>query len=471
MDYRAESIDLMPEIQNQCSNDLAAYCTKINLKNSGEELICLQKNLKSLEEDCRETILKFSKAQNEDISLDKILMKACLPIIEDKCSNKKDQKGELLSCLIKQKNNPKIDEKCRIGIEHHQLLNMENVKLNFKFVKECRQEINEHCKNLKSKLEVVHCLSEIILNDTLLEDKHRIRETCRTQLRFEFLQLNENIKLDPKLAEACTNDVQQFCKSITPGRGRVLECLRTNFKQLSDDCKKKLSKRDKMIVMDQKGDYSLQNLCKSTIEQFCSTDGSEDTLSCLRKHLIKSGFDMGCRNVVINRIMTQNSDIRLNPTLWKACKKDVSNNCNHVFVNNRYDSESLKGRVIKCLKRQFTKDTLSQVCTSQVEEIMREAATIDYRLDPLLVEGCLDEIELYCSKASNDKKEDCLRLAFQNGNIRRGTSCFEEVKRIIIEGAADVFVDHELSQACSIDLNRFCSSIAPGSAQRNFILI
>lgn len=469
MNYRAESIDLLPEIQNQCSNDLAAYCSQINLKNSGEELICLQKILNKLEDDCRNTIFKFSRAQNEDISLDKILMKACLPLIEEKCSSKKDQKGELLECLIKQKNYPKIDEKCRIGIEHHQLLNMQNVRLNFKFVKECKQEIKDHCKSLKSKLEVVHCLSEIILNDTLLEDQHRIKESCRTQLRFELIQLNENIKLDPKLDEVCRNDVEQFCKSVTPGKGRVLECLRSNFKELSDGCRKKVSSRNKINVIEQKSDYSLQYLCKSTIEKFCSTDGGEDVLSCLRKNLIKSGFDLACRNVVINRVMTQNSDIRLNPALWKGCKKDVVNSCNYVFTSSKINEDALKGRVIKCLKRQFIKDNLSQVCSLQIEEIMREAANIDYRLDPLLVEGCLTEIESFCSGSSNDKKEDCLRLAFQRGSIQRGTTCFEEVRRIIIEGAADVFVDHELSQACSIDLNRLCSHIAPGSAQRNFL--
>ena len=124
MEYRAESIDLMPEIQDKCSNDLGNYCNKINLKNRGEELICLQEKLKSLEEDCREAILKFTVEENKDISLDKILMKACMPTVDEFCSNKKDEKGELLECLIKQKNNGKIDEKCRIGIEHHQLLNM-----------------------------------------------------------------------------------------------------------------------------------------------------------------------------------------------------------------------------------------------------------------------------------------------------------------------------------------------------------
>ncbi|CAF0970601.1 unnamed protein product [Brachionus calyciflorus] len=464
MDYRAESIDLMPEIQDQCSNDLAAYCSKVNLKNKGEELICLQKNLKSLEDDCRETILKFSKSQNEDISLDKILMKACMPTVDEFCSTKKEEKGDLLECLIRQKNNPKMDEKCRIGIEHHQLLNMENVQLNFKFFRGCKDEIREHCQGLKSKLEVVQCLSEIVLNDTLIEDEHRITEKCRSQLRFELLQLNENIKLDPLLFQACKEDALKLCKNVKPGKGQVLECLRSQSKELSDECKLKLFKRDKINVVEQNADYVLQSKCKSSIEKFC--DNSEDVLSCLRKNLAKPSFDQACRSVVINRIATQNSDITLNPTLWKACSADVNQNCFNEYSNLKLSGDNLKGRVISCLKKVFVKDGLSQVCSMEIEQIMREAANIDYRLDPLLAKECLNEIEIHCSSAPNDKKEDCLRLSFQKGKIERGNGCFDEIRRIIIEGAADVFVDRELSQLCSIDLNRFCSDVAVGSAQQ-----
>jgi hypothetical protein len=42
------------------------------------------------------------------------------------------------------------------------------------------------------------------------------------------------------------------------------------------------------------------------------------------------------------------------------------------------------------------------------------------------------------------------------------------VRRLIIEGAADVFVDHELTQECSTDLARYCSDVPPGASQRMF---
>ena len=102
MRFRATSVDLIPEIQENCSDDLSELCSQSNnINEKGEELRCLQRNFKSLRDSCKEAITKFTKYENKDISLDDILMKACRPIIEKECSNKKEEKGELLECLIK----------------------------------------------------------------------------------------------------------------------------------------------------------------------------------------------------------------------------------------------------------------------------------------------------------------------------------------------------------------------------------
>lgn len=425
METRASSIDLMPEIQDNCSNDLAKYCSSLDLNVKGEELRCLQKNIKTLEENCEKAIAKYTSEESEDISLDKILMKSCVPTIEEFCSDKKEEKGELLECLIKQKNNGKIQEKCRIGIEHHQLLSLENVDFNFKFKRSCKDEIGEHCRDIIKKNEVIQCLSEIILNDTLLEDSHRISGMCRSQLRFELFQLNEDIKLDSDLEAVCSDDVKSLCGRVKSGKGQVLECLRTNSKALSEGCKERLFKRDKINLVEQSADFGLQTKCKNSIQQYCHVDGEEDVISCLRKYLLKSGFEQSCREVLINRIMMQNKDARLNPTLWKSCSKEASNKCKSAFVDIQDTNESLNGRVLRCLKVMYTKNELSQQCESEVEQVMREAANIDYRLDPLLAEGCISELEEHCFDASNDKKEDCLRLSLQKGKIARGTQCFE----------------------------------------------
>jgi Golgi apparatus protein 1 len=430
MSLRAANINLMPEIQDTCAEDLAKYCSDINTNSKGEELRCLQANYKKLEGECQKALAEFTQEENKDIRLDQILMKACTPTIDEFCTDKKEQKNELLECLIEQKNNGKMDEKCRIGIEHHQLINLENVEFNLKFKKQCKEEIKDHCIQMKSKVEVIQCLSELVLNDTLLDKPQRIGPKCRRELRVELFQLNENIKLDPELEAACQTDVAQYCENVKTGKGQVLECLRSNEKRLSSACRERLFKRDKMNFVDAGTDFTLQTKCKNAIKLFCdTTDNGEDVLSCLRKHLLKPTIEPVCKQVVINRIMVQNKDIRLNPTLWKTCNREINSFCASQLAEiagdlNNMDVD-LNGRVVKCLKKNFVKNTLSGQCRVEIDQIMREAATVDYRLDPLLADACINEIEQLCSDKPNDKKEDCLRLAFHKSRISKSSLCFE----------------------------------------------
>lgn len=152
---RAKSIDMLPEVQDACYVDLAKFCSRNNQIERGEELRCLQRNMRQLERDCRDAVSKYSVSESKDLRLDHVLKRACQPIMDEYCADKKEDKGDLLECLIRQKNNPKIEEKCRLGIEHHQLLNIQNVDFNYKFKRACTKEITEHCTASKSKIEVV----------------------------------------------------------------------------------------------------------------------------------------------------------------------------------------------------------------------------------------------------------------------------------------------------------------------------
>lgn len=51
MRRRAVSVDLIPEVEDVCLDDLATYCSEKTAK--GEEMQCLQDNLGRLEFDCK----------------------------------------------------------------------------------------------------------------------------------------------------------------------------------------------------------------------------------------------------------------------------------------------------------------------------------------------------------------------------------------------------------------------------------
>lgn len=329
---RAKSIELMPSIQESCGYDLARLCSNKKVSQKGEELQCLQSNYKILDATCVSSLNYVIKTQNKDIRLDQILYKSCLPTIEKYCEEKREEKGELLECLIKQKNNQDMQHMCRVGIEHHQILNLNDISFNFKLVKNCKYEMSEHCSQKKTKMDVVYCLSELILNDTLLNENQRVTNKCRRQLKFEMLQTNENIKLNPKLAEVCSNDIQMLCSNIEYGKGGIIECLRTNQARLSNQCKFKIFKLAKIGLVEEGSDYSLKHKCKYAIEKFCHIDSSISTIDCLRKHLLKQSLGHECREVVINRIIVENRDVRLNKNLYKTCLPDISRLCSSKYL-------------------------------------------------------------------------------------------------------------------------------------------
>ena len=38
------------------------------------------------------------------------------------------------------------------------------------------------------------------------------------------------------LREACREDARSFCQGIQPGGGRIMECLKDHYKEISDAC-------------------------------------------------------------------------------------------------------------------------------------------------------------------------------------------------------------------------------------------
>jgi hypothetical protein len=87
----------------------------------------------------------------------------------------------------------------------------------------------------------------------------------------------------------------------------------------------------------------------------------------------------------LNGQSAQHKDILLNPTLWYTCKLDSTKYCQDEI--NGLENEKLNG------------------------------------LDPMLTKACLNEINEMCSQDIDDKKEDCLRLKFQQKKISINSKC------------------------------------------------
>ena len=78
----------------------------------------------------------------------------CVFFTQDVIQGIKDgeiDEGEVITCLIEHKYDEDMDPKCFAGIEHHQLVNMQEFNFNKKFRDACKSDFEKHCEHVKSK--------------------------------------------------------------------------------------------------------------------------------------------------------------------------------------------------------------------------------------------------------------------------------------------------------------------------------
>lgn len=136
---------------------------------------------------------------------------------------KKNDDGDVMDCLIQHKNDPivKANSKCRISIEHFQIISLKDYRFTYKFKLACKSYAMRFCQNAKTKASVVTCLSEKVTNDTIAGHKSDIQKECRQQIKAQLFQQRENIDFDPILTKACGSDIKTHCKDVEHGSAQV----------------------------------------------------------------------------------------------------------------------------------------------------------------------------------------------------------------------------------------------------------
>ncbi|XP_060924891.1 Golgi apparatus protein 1-like isoform X1 [Limanda limanda] len=470
---RALDVKLEPELQKKCMTDLGKWCSEKT--DTGQELECLQDHLEDLVSACREVVGNLTELESEDIQIDALLIRACEPIIQAHCHDVADNQidtGDLMECLVQNKHQKEMNEKCSVGVTHFQLIQMKDFRFSYKFKMSCKEDVLHLCPNIKKKVDVVMCLSSTVRNDTLQDAREqRVSLKCRKQLRVEELEMSEDIRLDPDLYEPCRSDISRLCPNVNYGNAQMIECLKEHKKQLSLRCHQRIFKLQEGEMTDPELDYQLMRVCKQMIKRFCTENDARNVLQCLKQNKNSELMDPKCKQMITKRQITQNTDYRLNPVLRKACRADIPKFCQPILNKAGEDSE-LEGQVIACLKLKYADQRLSPDCEDQIRVILQESA-LDYRLDPQLQMHCSDEISMLCveeaaAQEQTGQVEECLKV---NLLKIKQDACKKEVLNMLKESKADIFVDPVLHTACALDLKHHCAAITPGRGRQMSCLL
>ena len=473
---RAMSVNLHPEIEEECREFLHSHC-RDHVK-SGEELGCLQVNLANLDTECRHKVEQLTQIEARNPYLHPVISKACSNLIDKKCGMeaKAGDGGGVMECLVRHKidhpagSKGAMNSKCRTVVEQWQILTLQDWRFSFRFKEACKLDIKDHCRDPRptKKQDVIQCLVEAVATDAVEDVKHRISKDCRAELKFELLQKHSNIKLDPALEEACQHEITNFCQHDR-GEDGGIECLKSQkHKDLSHACKKQLFREEKEEAMNNEVDFALTRSCKREIKEHCPTETSRDILRCLKVFSQDNNFDQKCLDIINRRIVQQSRDYRLNPSLQKSCKEDISKFCSKVLLKYNGEDEFLEGHVVDCLRETaLQKHRLSKKCMKEVMVTAEDAARL-VAADPLLEELCPGSLASCRSRVHGQgETTECLKEMFKEGRIldTDGQDCNRHIAQTIEVVSADVHGDPVLHTACAVDLRKFCRDVPQGEGR------
>uniref|UniRef100_A0A915DY09 Golgi apparatus protein 1 n=1 Tax=Ditylenchus dipsaci TaxID=166011 RepID=A0A915DY09_9BILA len=459
---RAVRVNLIPGIEESCREALSEHCSN-NVKPM-EEMNCLQeqfekKEFKEKYGKCHSDIAKFTQMESKDTKLNRLLTRACRPVIDNYCNfiNEDIDHGDVMECLANHKDTPEMSPKCRSYVNHFELISLRDYHFSYRFTEACQKDIQDYCAPLgQDKGAIIRCLSNIMFEHRVLGEAKDLHKDCKKQLRVAYLQ-QEQVNFDD----------QSHMKDADP---------EVDFDNLDASCKAMVFAREKIEAMDNTFDDELQKSCKYDIGKFCSGQEGEKVLDCLSNSKIVRLLQKGCQRVVQERMLERVKDDRLNPGLLDACKVEAKQHCPKDLENmNRagFSEKQSASSVASCLRTKYSQFSgsisLNPMCKEEISKIILEGE-FDIQLDPLLYKACEKIINRHCanailSKGGNfDTVLECLKADFYTSQIP-DENCAKQLARRTQESLVDIHVDPGLHEACNGDIQRVCRDITPGQSR------
>ncbi len=95
--------------------------------------------------------------------------------------------------------------------------------------KDCEKELTTYCKGVTpGEGRIIACLYAY-------EDKLSVR--CEYALYDTVAQLERSLTALAYIAGECRDDLKTYCSDISPGQGRLLQCIDRNKAKISSRCK------------------------------------------------------------------------------------------------------------------------------------------------------------------------------------------------------------------------------------------
>eukprot|EP01025_Chloroclados_australasicus_P047088 TRINITY_DN5227_c0_g2_i3.p1 TRINITY_DN5227_c0_g2~~TRINITY_DN5227_c0_g2_i3.p1 ORF type:complete len:747 (-),score=90.56 TRINITY_DN5227_c0_g2_i3:695-2935(-) len=461
---RIKNIKLDPQLTKVCGKDINITCGFNILDGEFKEdevLKCLQDKKDNLiGAHCKEYIHNLEVEEFADIQLNVPLAEACHDDRKQYCPQVPPGSARVISCL--QEHRQDLSATCKATLFDQEVSMAEDIDFKYPMKQACQLEISKFCQDVPSgHARIVRCLQENM-------DKEGFTMECKEEVQKDEQRSSMDYRLNYRLESACEKDTKALCsdactqsESSTNCGGRVLRCLTEKLDDIKQsECQKEVMYFIKMEITDFRNDLTLAEECRNDVDKFCVNveKGVGKVHRCLRDHL--KDLSETCRDEEMKLMQLQSRDVRLQPTLMKACQSEMYMFCQKVQPGG--------GRVFRCLQRSLGESQFSAECAQEVMA-RGELMQTDYKFDYGLKTNCKEDVGSFCKEAVSGphKAANVLKCLINNyASLQEG--CAREISRAVRMALWTYKPNGVITGVCDADVNATCANVADNSRKKAF---
>ncbi|CAH3167753.1 unnamed protein product [Porites lobata] len=379
--------------------------------------------------------------------------------------------GKIIPCLLEHRRNLTVPS-CKHMMTRMQAIFFSDYRLIENFLDDCSKDVhNFSCGRLQTEEdeEDIHSQNEVL--ECLEEHQEKLSQQCQKQI-YRLAELSsDDYHLDRPLFYACKDDRERFCEQVPSGEGRVYKCLKKHKDEetMSDECRDKLTERQKLEAKDPKANYPLMKNCLEFYRQYkdkyeCERGKTKhgalaNILLCLEKAVEDDQKVSGkCQAEMFDLRQQLMDDYSINPEIVAKCDLEIQSHCRN--------GEEKGGKTIDCLmslaeENEGENNVIRAECVEAIETLLEETgAGTDYRIDHTLYAACEPVVQTVC-KDKGKKEGDVMVLSCLMENLHTDNmipECEEQLLHLEFFIARDFKLDPEVKRLCKDDAKAVCGA-------------
>eukprot|EP00794_Sanderia_malayensis_P018718 gene18718-20607_t len=447
-----------------CEEDVKELCSQVSKDNNFGVLVCLQdaaaKDDDQVSDACHQLLWHYKQNLTSSVLFDKAAFSVCETSLAELKDCQKDfpPDGSLVNCYVEHRDLVK-NEKCQNFLTKMAAIVFSDYRLIKGFYQHCHNDVKKfQCGKLSSasdsesdphtQAEVIECLEDNIQN---------VSEHCQTEIKRVAELSSDDYHLDRAVFYACQEDARnRFCSDVQAGQGRIYKCLMDHKfdEKMSEDCKEKLTVRQKLVQEDVKVNHALWEYCEKDFNNYNCKKGETEhgkashLILCLNQAIADGKeVDASCQAEMQDVASQLFSDYKLNPEVMANCEKELHKQCKSEL--------KAEGGALDCLMG--LGDDLSSGCYTAVHNVLKETNAVnDFKIDRPLQAKCHSFIASACKG-----KAESLILSCLIDNIRADgmpPDCQKELFHLQFFLARDFSLDKDFYRDCKDDAKNLCNA-------------